>query len=73
MQAAPVEIQQTHVYASWFAGLRDLRVRARINARIRNLSLGNLDDVKPLGKVCPTHGSTTVPITASTSPSVGRR
>jgi putative addiction module killer protein len=45
-----VEIRQTDVYAQWFAGLRDRMARARIDARIRRLSLGNLGDVKPVGE-----------------------
>ena len=32
------------------AELRDRRVRARINMRIRRLSLGNPGDVKPVGE-----------------------
>ncbi len=36
-----VEIRQTEVYADWFASLRDRQARARINVRIRRLSLGN--------------------------------
>lgn len=47
--ATPVEIRQTTVYAEWFAALRDLRAKARINARIRRLSLSNPGDIKSLG------------------------
>ena len=43
-----VEIRQTEVYARWFASLRDQQARARINVRIRRLSLGNPGDVRPV-------------------------
>jgi putative addiction module killer protein len=42
-------IRQTEVFVEWFASLRDERARARINVRIRRLSLGNPGDVKPVG------------------------
>ena len=45
-----VEIRQTDRYARWFAGLRDRQARARIDARIRRLSLGNPGDAKPVGE-----------------------
>ncbi len=45
-----IEIRQTETYAKWFTRLRDLQARARINARIRRLSLGNPGDVKPVGE-----------------------
>ena len=45
-----IEIRQTEVYASWFAHLRDRQVRARIDVRIRRLSLGNPGDVRPVGE-----------------------
>jgi putative addiction module killer protein len=45
-----VEIRQTEVYARWFAELRDRRTRARIDVRIRRLSLGNPGDVSPVGE-----------------------
>jgi len=45
-----IEIRQTDEYARWFAALRDRQARARIDARIRRLSLGNLGDVKPVGE-----------------------
>jgi hypothetical protein len=46
-----IEVRQTEVFAAWFAGLRDRTARARITARIRRLSLGNPDDVKPVGSM----------------------
>jgi putative addiction module killer protein len=45
-----MEIRQTEVYFKWFNNLRDRQARARINARIRRLSLGNPGDVKPVGE-----------------------
>lgn len=45
-----IEVRQTEVYAEWFASLRDRQARARINARIRRLSLGNPGDVRPVGE-----------------------
>ncbi len=45
-----MEIRQTEVYARWFNSLRDRQARARIDVRIRRLSLGNLGDVKPVGE-----------------------
>jgi putative addiction module killer protein len=44
-----IQIQQTLAYAKWFTGLRDRVARARIDIRIRRLSLGNAGDAKPLG------------------------
>lgn len=44
-----IEIRQTEDYADWFASLRDRQARARIDVRIRRLSLGNAGDVRPVG------------------------
>jgi putative addiction module killer protein len=44
-----IEIRQTEHYARWFASLRDRMAKARIDIRIRRLSLGNFGDVKPVG------------------------
>ena len=44
-----VEVRQTEVFAEWLRGLRDENARARIQIRIRRLSLGNSGDVKPVG------------------------
>lgn len=45
----PIEIRQTADYARWYARLRDFRAKARIDARLRRLSLGHLGDAKTLG------------------------
>ena len=45
-----IEIRQTEAFASWFDSLRDRKARARIDVRIRRLSLGNPGDVKPIGR-----------------------
>ena len=45
-----IEVRQTDACARWFDGLRDERTRARINVRIRRLSLGNAGDVRPVGE-----------------------
>ena len=44
-----VEVIQTSVFENWFGGLRDRNAKARIEARIRRLTLGNTGDVKPVG------------------------
>ena len=45
-----IEIRQTEAYFHWFDSLHDRQARARINARIRRVSLGNFGDVKPIGE-----------------------
>lgn len=45
-----IEIRKTDVFARWLDGLKDLRARARIQARIERLALGNPGDVKPAGE-----------------------
>lgn len=45
-----IEVRQTDHFAEWFRSLRDRQARARINTRIRRLSLGNPGDVKPVGE-----------------------
>jgi putative addiction module killer protein len=44
------EILRTEVFAEWLDGLRDLRARARVQARIERLALGNPGDVRPVGE-----------------------
>ena len=45
-----IEIRQTETYAAWFSTLRDRQAKARIDIRIRRLSLGNPGDVKAVGE-----------------------
>jgi len=45
-----LEVIKTDVFDDWLSGLRDRRAKARINARIRNISLGNFGDVEPVGE-----------------------
>lgn len=45
-----IEVRQTEVFAGWLRKLRDLQALARIQIRIRRLSLGNFGDVKPVGE-----------------------
>lgn len=45
-----IEIRQTETFADWLGHLRDQQAKARIQMRIRRLSLGNPGDVKPVGE-----------------------
>ena len=44
-----LEIREAPAYAAWFVPLRDRTARARIDIRIRRLSLGNSGDIRPVG------------------------
>jgi putative addiction module killer protein len=44
-----IEVRQTHAYEKWFESLRDRQAKARIDIRVRRLSLGNPGDAKPVG------------------------
>lgn len=43
------EILKSATFDRWLAGLKDRQAKARVEARIRRLSLGNPGDVKPVG------------------------
>jgi len=45
-----MEIRKTSIFAEWLDGLRDIRARVRVLARIERLARGNAGDVKPLGE-----------------------
>ena len=45
-----IEIRKTAVFAKWIDGLKDIRARARVQARIERLAMGNPGDVKPVGE-----------------------
>lgn len=44
-----IEVRQTEAFSNWLRKLRDLKALARIQIRIRRLSLGNFGDVKSVG------------------------
>ncbi|MXZ75537.1 MAG: type II toxin-antitoxin system RelE/ParE family toxin [Gemmatimonadetes bacterium] len=44
-----IEIVESAVFKRWVRGLLDRGAVARINARLRNISLGNAGDVRPVG------------------------
>lgn len=45
-----MDVRKTETYAKWLDGLRDIRVRARILARVERLAMGNPGDVEPVGE-----------------------
>ena len=44
------KIRKTETYVRWLDGLRDLRARAKVLARIERLAAGNPGDVSPVGE-----------------------
>ena len=44
-----VEIRKTDIFAGWLDSLRDVRGRARVQARIARLAAGNPGDVAAVG------------------------
>lgn len=45
-----IEIRKTEIFAKWFDGLKDRRAKARIQARIDRVEMGNFGDVAPWEK-----------------------
>ncbi|WP_428246502.1 type II toxin-antitoxin system RelE/ParE family toxin [Ferrovibrio sp.] len=45
-----IEIRETVMFVAWLSGLRDREARARIQVRIRRLSLGLAGDARPVGE-----------------------
>lgn len=45
-----MRIDSTETYTNWLDRLRDLRARARIQARVERLAAGNPGDVQPVGE-----------------------
>lgn len=43
------EVVESVTFKRWIRGLRDRAAVARINARLRNVSLGNVGDARPVG------------------------
>jgi putative addiction module killer protein len=45
-----IEVRKTEHFAKWIDGLQDIQGRARIQARIERLAMGNPGDVKSVGE-----------------------
>jgi len=45
-----MEVRKTEVYVKWLNGLRDIRARARVLARVERLAAGNPGDAEPVGE-----------------------
>jgi putative addiction module killer protein len=45
-----IEVRKTAAFAKWLDGLRDIRARSRIQARIKRLADGNPGDVRSVGE-----------------------
>ena len=45
-----IEVRQTEIFANWFVKLRDKKAKARIQARIDRMEMGNFGDVAPVGQ-----------------------
>ena len=44
-----IVVVESTTFKQWIRGLRDRRAVARINARLRKVSLGNFGAIKPVG------------------------
>ena len=44
-----IEVIESATFKRWIRGLRDRSAVARVNARLRNISMGNAGDAKPIG------------------------
>jgi putative addiction module killer protein len=45
-----IEIRKTEIFAKWLDGLKDIRARGRVLARIERLTTGNPGDVARVGE-----------------------
>lgn len=45
-----LEVRKTNTFVVWLDRLRDIRARARVQARIERLAAGNPGDVEPVGE-----------------------
>lgn len=45
-----MEIRRTDLFASWLDALRDIRARARVQARIERMATGHFGDAKAVGE-----------------------
>ncbi len=45
-----IEVRKTEVFTKWFENLNDRKARARIQARIDRIEMGNFGDIAPVGE-----------------------
>lgn len=45
-----IQLRKTDVFGRWLDELRDIRARAKVQARLERLALGNPGDVRPVGE-----------------------
>ncbi|MEX0943537.1 MAG: type II toxin-antitoxin system RelE/ParE family toxin [Pseudomonadales bacterium] len=45
-----LEVYQTDEFSRWFEKLKDRKAKARIQARIDRIEIGNFGDVEPVGE-----------------------
>ena len=45
-----IEIRKTALFVEWLDNLSDMQARARVQARIERLAVGNPGDVAPIGE-----------------------
>lgn len=45
-----IEVRKTEIFAQWLDGLKDRKAKARIQARIDRVEMGNFGDVAPVGE-----------------------
>lgn len=45
-----IEVRQTDIFAKWFNKLRDRKAKARVQARIDRIEIGNFGDIAPVGE-----------------------
>lgn len=64
-----IEIRKTEKYAQWLDGLRDIKARARIQARVERLATGK-EMSSRWAKVSRSYGSITAPVIGYISQSV---
>ncbi len=45
-----IEVRTTEVFDKWFTQLKDRKAKARIQARVDRIEIGNFGDVSPVGE-----------------------
>jgi len=45
-----IEVRKTEIFTKWLINLKDRKAKARIQARIDRVEMGNFGDVSPVGE-----------------------